>query len=88
MALNWFKSHLTNREQLVRYKGKDSIIKEITVDVPKGSILGPLLFILYINDMYKSSRLLKFVLFANDTIFYRHNSNLQEPHVASLELTV
>ena len=87
MALNWFTSYLTNRQQFVRYKGKDSNTKEITVGVPQGSILGPLLFILYINNMNQSSDLLKFVLFADDTTVYCHNSNVNEAlQVASSEL--
>ena len=45
----------------------------IKCDVPQGSVLGPLLFLSYVNDIFKSSEKLSFILFADDTnIFYQH----------------
>ena len=78
MALNWFKSYLTNRKQFVRFDGLDSNRNNINIGVPQGSILRPLLFTLYINDMHKSSSLLKFILFADDTTVYNHNSDVNQ----------
>lgn len=87
VALSWIKSYLTNRKQYVRLEGKDSKFNNINMGVPQGSILGPLLFILYINDFYKTARLLKFVLFADDTTVYCHNSDVtQALQVASMGL--
>ena len=60
-ALDWFKNYLTNRTQYV-----DSI-REIETGVPQGSILGPLLFIIYMNDIHTVSDNLHFILYADDT---------------------
>ena len=63
----WFQSYLSARSQFVFYNGIRSSIRNITHGVPQGSILGPLLFILNVNDFSRSSDLLFSILFADDT---------------------
>ena len=62
--------------QLVQLNGTYSDIKSITCGVPQGSILGPILFLLYINDLSNISDKLNFFLFADDTNIYLETSNL------------
>ena len=76
--LKWFESYLTDRKQSVFYKGKSSDILSITCGVPQGSVLGPLLFLLYINDLPNISNKLKFFLFADDTNLYYESHDLKE----------
>ena len=63
----WFKSYLTNRKQQVEFKDSMSTLKEITTGVPQGSILGPLLFIIYMNDISQVTEKFHFTLYADDT---------------------
>ena len=65
-ALNWFRSYLTKHTQYVECNGVSSI-KKIETGVSQGSILGPLLFIIYMNDIHTVSDNLNFILYADDT---------------------
>ena len=75
-ALSWFESYLTNRKQYVHLNGINSKTNKITCGVPQGSVLGPLLFLLYINDLPNISEKLKFYLFADDTNIYLESDKL------------
>jgi exonuclease III len=71
IVLDWFSSYISNRLQYVSINNSKSKMLPISCGVPQGSILGPLLFLIYVNDMVNCSALLKFILFADDTnIFY------------------
>ena len=73
VALDWFKNYLSNRIQVVKYNSARSHSLEIKCGVPLGSVLRPLLFLIYMNDICKCSRLLSFILFADNTnLFLSH----------------
>ena len=73
VALKWFKNYLTNRKQMVNYKSVNSDTLVVSCGVPQGSVLGPLLFLIYVNGISQTSSLLSFLLFAGDTnLFFSH----------------
>jgi hypothetical protein len=74
--LNWFKSYLTDRWQYVCINNCNSELLRILIGVPQGSILGPLLFLLYINDMPDCSQM-DFNLFADDTALALEDDDLE-----------
>ena len=69
-ALNLMKSHLKDRKQFVQFDECISEMKAIHKGVPQGSILGPLLFCIYINAIPNSSNLLNFLMYADDKSLY------------------
>ena len=69
-SLDWLRSFLSNRSQFVEINQQRSCSLDINIGVPQGSTLGPLLFILYINDLNKSLTMLKSIHFADDTTLY------------------
>ena len=66
---NWFASYLKNRSQFVSTLGFDSFTKPVAHGVPQGSVLGPLLFLIYINDLHSAIKSSKVYHFADDTNF-------------------
>ena len=64
---DWFKSYLSNRNQYVSINGYESGLIAINCGVPQGSVLGPLLFLLYINDLNQAIKFCKVHHFADDT---------------------
>ena len=67
VANKWLASYLLNRRQYVSIDECNSDLLNVLCGVPQGSILGPKLFILYVNDICNISKILKFVIFADDT---------------------
>lgn len=78
IVLNWLSSYLDNRFQYVQCLGNSSDRMKIQCGVPQGSVLGPKRLNLYINDICDVSKMLNFVLFADDTKFYCSGENLKE----------
>ena len=66
-SLEWFKSYLKGRKQVCSINGKKSSAKDVKYEVPQGSNLGPILFLLYINDLPNSLKTSKPSMFADDT---------------------
>ena len=74
-AYNLLRSYLANREQFVELNDTASKTLPIVTGVPQGSILGPLLFLIYINDFPLSSNFFKFIMYADDTTLYSQFDN-------------
>ena len=66
LANEWFKSYLSNRKQYVLISGYDSNLADVKFSVPHGSVLGPLLFLVYINDLNQALKFCKVHHFAEN----------------------
>jgi hypothetical protein len=77
IALTWFKNYLSGRSQIVEVNGCKSDARELNISVIQGSILGPILFLCYINDFYTTTTLFS-VLFADDTAGFGQGKNLKD----------
>ena len=87
-ALNWFKSYLSKRYQFVTYDEEKSSTKEVICGVPQGSILGPLLFLIYINDLSNICEFMMPLLFADDTNLFnsgKDSDKVQREVLSDLE---
>ena len=74
MAIGWIRSYLTGRRQYVRYSGSMSTVTPMLSGVPQGSVLGPLLFVLYTADVFRIAEELDFSIhgYADDLQIYEH----------------
>ena len=72
----WFASYLSNRKQFVSVNGYKSNLADIKCGVPQGSVLGPLLFLIYINDLHAGIKYFEVHHFADDTNLVNFNSCL------------
>ena len=92
MCNKWFDSYLSGRQQYVSVNNTQSELKEITVGVPQGSVLGPLLFLIYVNDIARaiSEPDITTMLFADDTNVFvkgRLNESMQKAQSAMTQLS-
>ena len=78
VAHAWFTSYLSDRKQFVSLHGTNSEYQTLTCGVPQGSVLGPLLFLLYVNDICNCSSILEFHLFADDTNVFLSDTSIQK----------
>ena len=69
-SLNLLNSYLSNRKQYVQFGSTKSSLSNIMTGVPQGAILGPLLFIIYTNDINKASSILRLLIYADETTLY------------------
>ena len=74
---HWFNNYLTGRKQYVSIDGINSELREINFGVPQGSVLGPLLFLLYINDLAQATNCATFLL-ADDTTLQSSSQNTSD----------
>ena len=77
-CLTWFESYFSRRRQYVCYGGACSDMLPVNYGVPQGSILGPVLFIIFMNDIPRCTSLLNFVIYADDTNVYLTSDNINE----------
>uniref|UniRef100_A0A3B3BUC2 Reverse transcriptase domain-containing protein n=1 Tax=Oryzias melastigma TaxID=30732 RepID=A0A3B3BUC2_ORYME len=75
---HWLRSYLENRVQYVTINNTDSNLENIFCGLPQGSVLGPKLFSIYINDIFLMSKKLKFIMFADDTNMFCSGQNIVE----------
>ena len=76
VTLGFFSSYLNDRKQKTVYFNNESDIKNINYGVPQGSVLGPILFILFMNDLHLFSNKCSIILFADDTNIILKNKNI------------
>ena len=85
--MSWFSSYLFNRKQYVAIDGQSSEMLPISCGVPQGSILGPLMFILLINDIESNLRLCNIILYSDDTVlFYAGKTSTEIENILGSEL--
>ena len=76
LPLIWLKNYLIKRPQFLQFKDEISNEYFSNCGVPQGTVLGPILFLIYINDIINNSKLLKLTMFADDTTLFLEDNNI------------
>ena len=76
--LNWFNSYLSDRQQYVTLNERKSLKQTMVCGIPQGSSLGPLLFLIYINDISNCSDKVSFRIFADDTNIFASSKSIND----------
>ena len=74
----FLNNYLTNRKQYTRINGTDSKLTLVKTGVPQGSTIGPLLFLIFVNDLPRVTDQVNYTLFADDTVLTVHNQDTKE----------
>ena len=77
-AVGWFNNYLSNRKQCVCFEGSSSTLLNVSTGVPQGSVLGPILFVIYVNTLGSNVPNAKFHFYADDTVIYCCGTTLAE----------
>ena len=84
-VINWIKEYLTGRSQCVEVNGKASEWLPVTSGIPQGSVLGPLLFLIYINDLPDDINS-DVYMYADDTKLYREIKTIEDQRILQKDL--
>ena len=74
--LKWFQSYLSDRKQFIKFNNESTNLEIIQCGIPQGSILGPFLFLKFVNDLKKNTKFLDPIMFADDTNLFYSNKDI------------